>query len=296
MINLLYPRFYFYYFIYSFLIGVYLLSSVVLVSAVQQHESARNVHWSPPCGVSHPSIPTPSLQVPTAHRAELPEPYGSFLLAVCFHTVTCTSVLLYLPHPSVPSCTHTHTHTPLLTPLLSVLEKHTKRWSVTRLGWGFRNHEASYGTDLQCKATFSGKGNSYLKASCLQYLLTLLPCSKLLSGEIETKQNKRGKTYFQIEKSRKMLIFQRSGGRETLWREEVAAERGYWLKEAKGEQRRRGWTPARESEAQTGPSSTLHPPLIPPPPQALSSCNSSNVPKYTPHTDTESQMKLFYLK
>ena len=110
MINLLYPRFYFYYFIYSFLIGVYLLSSVVLVSAVQQHESARNVHWSPPCGVSLPSIPTPSLQVPTAHRAELPEPYGSFLLAVCFHTVTCTSVLLYLPHPSVPSCTHTHTH------------------------------------------------------------------------------------------------------------------------------------------------------------------------------------------
>lgn len=138
------------------------------------------------------------------------------------------------------------------------------------------------GLTSKCKATFSGKGNSYLKASCLQYLLTLLPCSKLLSEEIETKQNKRGKTYFQIEKSRKVLIFQRSGGRETLWREEVAAERGYWLKEAKGEQRRGGCTPARESEAQTGRSITLHPQLIPPLLQALNACNSSNVPNTHP--------------
>ena len=93
-----------------------------------------------------------------------------------------------------------------------------------------------------------------------------------------------------------MLIFQRLGGRETLWREEVAAEHGYWLKEAKGEERRDGCTPARYSEVQTGRNITLHPQFIPPPLQALNSCNSSNVPKYTPHTDTESQMKLFYLK
>ena len=46
---------------YSFLIGVYLLSSAMLVSAVQQRESATSVHWPPPSGASLPSIPTPSL-------------------------------------------------------------------------------------------------------------------------------------------------------------------------------------------------------------------------------------------
>ena len=181
MINLLYPRFYFYYFIYSFLIGVYLLSSVVLVSAVQQRESATRVHWSPPCGVSLPSIPTPSLQVPTAHQAELPEPYGSFLLAVCLHTVTCPSALFYLPHPSVPSCTHTH---PCSHPCLVFL-RNTENDEVWH-AWGgaLETMKPVMGLTSKCKATFSGKGNSYLKASCLQYLLTLLPCSKVLSEEI----------------------------------------------------------------------------------------------------------------
>ena len=65
---------------------------------------------------------------------------------------------------------------------------------------------------------------------------------------------------------------------------------------AKGEERRGSCTPAKQSEAQMGRKITPYPQLIPPPLQALSSCNSSNVPKYTPHTDTESQMKLFYLK
>ena len=44
---------------------------------------------------------------------------------------------------------------------------------------------------------------------------------------------------------------------------------------AKGEERRGSCTPAKQSEAQMGRKITPYPQLIPPPLQALSSCNSS---------------------
>ena len=49
-----------------FLIGGWLLYSVVLVSAIDQHESAIGIHVSPP---SWTSLPPPTLSHPSSHRA-----------------------------------------------------------------------------------------------------------------------------------------------------------------------------------------------------------------------------------
>ena len=84
-----------------FLIGVQLLYNVVLVSAVQQSESAVSIHtllpFEPPRPPSHTLVP--HLQVLTEHRAELPELCSSVLPAICFtHGVYMPA----LPSPLVP--------------------------------------------------------------------------------------------------------------------------------------------------------------------------------------------------
>ena len=59
------------------------LYNVVLVSAVQKHESPISIHVSPLSGTSLP-FPLPILKVAMEHRAERPALARSFPLAVCF--------------------------------------------------------------------------------------------------------------------------------------------------------------------------------------------------------------------
>ena len=66
-----------------FCIGIQLLYNVVLVSAVQQCESATCTHTSPPSWASLPPS-VPPLWGITEHQAELPALHGRFPLAVYF--------------------------------------------------------------------------------------------------------------------------------------------------------------------------------------------------------------------
>ena len=83
---------------FFFLIGVQLLYNVVLVSAVQQSESAICIHISPPSWTSLPphTPPIPPTQVKTEHGAELPALYSRLPLAICF---THGSVYMSIPIP-----------------------------------------------------------------------------------------------------------------------------------------------------------------------------------------------------
>ena len=96
--------------IYSFyLIGIYLLYNVVLVSAVQRSESAICIHISPPSWTSLPPPHIPPIQVITEHRAEIPVLYRRFPLAICFtHGSINMSILIsqFNPLPSPTLCPH----------------------------------------------------------------------------------------------------------------------------------------------------------------------------------------------
>ena len=84
------------FFFFNIFIGVQLLQNVVLVSAVQQSESAICIHLSPYplplASSSHPPYPTP--QVVTKHRADLPVLCSCFPLAIYF---TFGSVYMSMP-------------------------------------------------------------------------------------------------------------------------------------------------------------------------------------------------------
>ena len=80
-----------------------MLYNAAFASAMHQHESAMDVHTSPP------SIPP--LWVVTEHQFELPEPWGKSprlsLSRMILYTFPCYS--LHPPHPS-PHCVHKRDH------------------------------------------------------------------------------------------------------------------------------------------------------------------------------------------
>ena len=80
-----------------------MLYNVVLVSAVEQSESAICIYISPLSWASLPHPLIPPLQVITEHRAELPVLYSSFPLAIYVtHGSVYMSVLLsQFIHPSL---------------------------------------------------------------------------------------------------------------------------------------------------------------------------------------------------
>ena len=94
--------------LYLFLIEIWLLYNTVLVSAIQQHESAIGIHMSPP---SRTSLPPPT----SSHPFRLSQSPGlsclshtarSHCLSVS-HMVMCVSTLLsplIPPSPSSPRC------------------------------------------------------------------------------------------------------------------------------------------------------------------------------------------------
>ena len=89
--------------IFFFLLGFY---SVVLVSAVQQSESAVCIH---PCPPSWTSVnPATHLFCLSEHQAELPVLYSTFPLALCFiHGLhICQSVSQFI----LPFCVHKSAH------------------------------------------------------------------------------------------------------------------------------------------------------------------------------------------
>ena len=90
----------------------------MLVSAVQQNESAPCIHIYLPFWTSLPLIPHPwPIQVTTEHQAELPALDSSFLLAICFtHGSVHMSVSQFIPSP-VPA--HVHPSIFLCLPLYS---------------------------------------------------------------------------------------------------------------------------------------------------------------------------------
>ena len=89
-------------------IGLQWLYNVVLVSTVQQSESATHIYISPSLPSLPPTYPSPH-QVITEHWAEPPVLYSSFPLAV-FHMVVYIHVIANLPiHPTMP-----HVHTSVL--------------------------------------------------------------------------------------------------------------------------------------------------------------------------------------
>ena len=78
---------------FFFLIGGYLLSSVALVAAIHQHESA--IHVFSLLSLPPTSHPIPPLWVITEHQAELPALFSNFPLAICFtHGNVYISMLL----------------------------------------------------------------------------------------------------------------------------------------------------------------------------------------------------------
>ena len=94
---------------YFFFIELKLPYSVVLVSAVQQNESAPCIHIYLPFRTSLPLIPhPPPIQVTAEHQAEFPALYISFLLAICF---THASVHMSVPVSQfIPSPAPAHVH------------------------------------------------------------------------------------------------------------------------------------------------------------------------------------------
>ena len=81
-----------------------MLYNIVLVSAIQQGESAVSIYTSPPS--SSPPLPTPPLEVVTEYRLELSVLYSSFPLAIYFtHGYVYVSVLLFWFIPPSPSRT-----------------------------------------------------------------------------------------------------------------------------------------------------------------------------------------------
>ena len=92
-------------FIFS-LIGGKLLYGVVMVAAVQQHNSAVITHIS--SLLSHPPLPTPALQTVTGRLSGLPVLHSNFSPAVCFTHCGVYMSMLLSPCSvlSFPYCIH----------------------------------------------------------------------------------------------------------------------------------------------------------------------------------------------
>jgi len=103
-----------------FFIELKLPYSVVLVSAVQQNESAPCIHIYLPFGTFLPLIAHPlPIQVTAEHQAELPALYISSLLAICF---THASVHMSVPvSPFMPSPAPAHVHPSIFYVCISIL-------------------------------------------------------------------------------------------------------------------------------------------------------------------------------
>ena len=91
-----------------------MLHNAVLVSVVQQNESAICIDISPIPSLLRlpPTLPIPPLQVVTKHRADLPVLCGCFPLAMHF-TVGSVYMSMLLSHfipasPSPPPCPQVH--------------------------------------------------------------------------------------------------------------------------------------------------------------------------------------------
>ena len=111
---LYYSSFHFFFPISSapfFKVGIQLVYNIVLVSAVQQHESALSVHISPPSWASLlPPLPILPLEAITGHWTELPLKaalYSSFPLATLHRRADmCPCHSLTSPHPLLPHRGH----------------------------------------------------------------------------------------------------------------------------------------------------------------------------------------------
>ena len=192
-------------------------------------------------------------------------------------------------HTHTHTLTHTHTHT---TAACS-WETQTNRWS---LGWSFRHYEASYGTDLQMQDNF------FKKAKFIPESIpppappnTVTVRQTAFRGNINKIEQKWQNTLSNLEKE-EMLIFQRLGvekhydGKKPLLNVVIDRKRP---KVRTDEEAVPLLNRARLRWAQNHSA----PRFMPPPLQAPSSCTSSSIPKYTPHTDTENhKWNLFYLK
>ena len=74
-----------FFFLNLFLIGGQLLYSIVLLSAIHQHESVMSIHMSPPLWTSpHNLHPIPPLYIVTEHLVYLSVLCSSFPLVSCF--------------------------------------------------------------------------------------------------------------------------------------------------------------------------------------------------------------------
>ena len=86
-----------------------ILYNIMLVSAVQQHESVISIHISPPSRAFLP-LPIPPLQVVTEYQAKFPLLYSNFPLTVYFtHGSVYMSVLcsqFIAPSPYTPVSTY----------------------------------------------------------------------------------------------------------------------------------------------------------------------------------------------
>ena len=84
--------------------------NAVLVSTVQQSESAVYTHASPPSWTSLHPTPILLLWVITEHQSELPVLCRNFPLAIYLtHGSECTTISQFVPHLLLPSlCPHIH--------------------------------------------------------------------------------------------------------------------------------------------------------------------------------------------
>ena len=92
-----------------FKLGVQLLYNIVLVSVVQESESAMCIHISLPLGPHSQHPLHPSIWVSTGHQAEFPALYRTFPLATCLtHGSEYVSVLIFQFILPSPQCPHIH--------------------------------------------------------------------------------------------------------------------------------------------------------------------------------------------